>query len=85
MRGFTFSTFSIALFIMSFVGLVPTSASPLFGSVAKPDLMSNIELVQSTSRGNRDFRRCMRAKYGPRYFARVPRATRFHMAQACGG
>jgi hypothetical protein len=29
------------------------------------------------------FRRCMRAKYGPRYFARVPRAHRYHMAQAC--
>jgi hypothetical protein len=36
-------------------------------------------------RPTRDFRRCMRAKYGPRYFARVPRAHRFHMAQACGG
>jgi hypothetical protein len=29
------------------------------------------------------FRRCMRARYGPRYFARVPRAYRYHMAQAC--
>jgi hypothetical protein len=31
----------------------------------------------------RGFRRCMRVKYGPRYFARVPRAHRWHMAQAC--
>jgi hypothetical protein len=29
------------------------------------------------------FRRCMRSKYGPRYFSRVPRAHRWHMAQAC--
>jgi hypothetical protein len=29
------------------------------------------------------FRRCMRAKYGPRYFAGVRRAHRWHMAQAC--
>jgi hypothetical protein len=33
--------------------------------------------------GGGRFRRCMRAKYGPRYFAGVPRAHRFHMAQAC--
>ena len=31
----------------------------------------------------RGFRRCMRAKYGPRYFAGVNRAHRWHMAQAC--
>jgi hypothetical protein len=29
------------------------------------------------------FRRCMRAKYGPRYFSRVNRAHRWHMSQAC--
>jgi hypothetical protein len=33
---------------------------------------------------NKSFRKCMRAKYGPRYFARVPRAHRYTMAQACG-
>jgi hypothetical protein len=33
--------------------------------------------------GSRGFRRCMRAKYGPRYFARVNRAHRWHMSQAC--
>jgi hypothetical protein len=49
-------------------------------SIAPP---ATIELAQY--RPTRDFRRCMRAKYGPRYFARVPRAHRFHMAQACGG
>jgi hypothetical protein len=32
---------------------------------------------------SRSFARCMRAKYGPRYYARVPRAMRFEMAKAC--
>jgi hypothetical protein len=36
----------------------------------------------STSKG---FNRCMRAKYGPRYFRGVNRAHRYVMAQACGG
>jgi hypothetical protein len=31
----------------------------------------------------REFRSCMRGKYGPRYFAGVRRAYRWHMAQAC--
>jgi len=38
-----------------------------------------------SQRENRAFRSCMRAKYGPRYFARVKRAHRYHMAQACIG
>jgi hypothetical protein len=32
---------------------------------------------------NKAFRKCMRAKYGPRYFARVSRAHRWTMSQAC--
>jgi hypothetical protein len=34
---------------------------------------------------SREFRRCMRQKYGRNYFRGVPRAHRFHMASACGG
>ena len=85
MRMGVSAAFSIALFVGSVVGLAPASASPRVGSFAKPEVISNIELAQSTRGGNRDFRRCMRAKYGPRYFAGVRRATRYHMAQACGG
>jgi hypothetical protein len=45
-------------------------------------------LVFAQASGNtqtREFRRCMRQKYGRNYFRGVPRAHRFHMARACGG
>ena len=45
--------------------------------------LSPLQIVQFSS--DRGFRRCMRDKYGPRYFAGVRRATRYFMAQACGG
>ena len=45
--------------------------------------LSPFQAVQFSS--DRGFRRCMRDKYGPRYFAGVRRATRYFMAQACGG
>jgi len=35
--------------------------------------------------GSRAMRRCMRARFGPRYFAGVKRAHRYVMAQECGG
>jgi hypothetical protein len=41
--------------------------------------------VRFTAPDVRDFRRCMRAKYGPRYFYRIRQAQRYFMAQACGG
>ena len=60
-------------------------ATPLsIGSVLQTrTALLQAEIVRFDS--SLDFRRCMREKYGPRYFARVRRATRFFMAQACGG
>jgi hypothetical protein len=69
----------LALFVSwpaSAVGFLPSSGLETPG-------ITSID-AQYTRRGSRAFRRCMRAKYGPRYFHRVPRAVRFHMAQACG-
>jgi hypothetical protein len=62
---------------------VDAAASPLptTTDLRLPDAAVEAQAFPRT----REFRRCMRAKYGPRYFARVPRAVRFHMAQACGG
>jgi hypothetical protein len=60
---------------------VPAIGAPLpveVPSVAAPA----IGLAQHAYK-SRGFRSCMRGKYGPRYFARVPRAVRWHMAQAC--
>jgi hypothetical protein len=63
------------------IGLAPAQSAGLAGvkhlSAAPPAVLAQ----QSPS--SRGFRRCMRAKYGPRYFARVPRAHRWHMSQAC--
>jgi hypothetical protein len=61
--------------------LAPASALP----VTKLDQLNgtNVELIQHSS--SREFRRCMRQKYGRNYYRGVKRAHRFHMAQACGG
>jgi hypothetical protein len=69
--------------MMAFLSATPAGALGIAASrsVAVP---ATIELAQAGS-ATREFRRCMRAKYGPRYFAGVRRAHRFHMAQACGG
>jgi hypothetical protein len=60
----------------------PAFAAPLPATAGAELAPDRIELAQSTPNG-RAFRRCMRAKYGPRYFARVPRTVRWHMSQAC--
>lgn len=61
-------------------GPLSATAAPLpaVPAVEAPSLAEPAQYPRSPS-----FRRCMRAKYGPRYFARVPRAVRWHMAQAC--
>jgi hypothetical protein len=76
---------AVVLIVGGALLLTPAYAGSL-GSGA-PLMKSEFEAsnVQYTRGGSRAFRRCMRAKYGPRYFSRVPRAHRFHMAQACGG
>jgi hypothetical protein len=59
----------------------PAAAAPLPVG-GSPDARPYVDFAQHTY-NSRGFRRCMRAKYGPRYFARVPRAHRWHMSQAC--
>ncbi|MGL4243517.1 MAG: hypothetical protein ACRCTI_20570 [Beijerinckiaceae bacterium] len=64
------------------LGIIPAQSAvlaPGMGVVAKPLIVSPAQHSYSS----RGFRRCMRAKYGPRHFARVPRTVRWHMAQAC--
>ncbi len=62
--------------------MVPAHAMPVLTSPAPAVQEGLIAAQYSNSRG---FRRCMRQKYGPRYFRGVSRAHRYHMAQACGG
>jgi hypothetical protein len=66
------------------LGGSPAESAGLAAGKVSAGAPQGVQLAQhsSTSRG---FRSCMRAKYGPRYFARVPRAVRWHMAQACAG
>jgi hypothetical protein len=59
------------------------SAAPLL--IQSPGLEQRPLLDAQYDPKSPTFRRCMRAKYGPRYFSRVPRAHRWHMAQACMG
>jgi hypothetical protein len=59
----------------------PATASPL--SIDRALLAQPLVLEAQYNPRSPAFRRCMRAKYGPRYFSRVPRAHRWHMAQAC--
>jgi hypothetical protein len=71
-----------------FLGLLlqtPAQASPFKAGMADIKIDGNVETIQYSRRGSREFRRCMREKYGPRYFRGVPRAVRFNMARACGG
>jgi hypothetical protein len=65
--AFALSTGSLAAAPLP-VGAVP-EAAPL--------------VTQASAYNSRGFKRCMRAKYGPRYFSRVNRAHRWHMSQAC--
>jgi hypothetical protein len=66
------------------LGLAPAESAVIAAgrSLAAAPLLAEPAQHAYNSRG---FRRCMRAKYGPRYFSRVPRAHRWHMAQACMG
>jgi hypothetical protein len=64
------------------VGLDPAEAAGISAGKGSGVAPPSVELAQH-SYNSRGFRRCMRAKYGPRYFARVNRAHRWHMAQAC--
>ena len=66
--------------------LTPAAAAPGSGA---PDIAglspAPAEQAQFSRERPRDFNRCMREKYGPRYFRGVKRAHRTFMAQACGG
>jgi hypothetical protein len=69
------------LLILTMLSLPMLAASP----VAMAEEYIVLSQMQGSRAENRAFRSCMRAKYGPRYFAGVRRAHRYHMAQACGG
>jgi hypothetical protein len=74
----------IAIMLVS----LPLLTAAQVGTAAESTFEGQIVVANQAygSRGeNRAFRSCMRAKYGPRYFARVKRAHRYHMAQACTG
>jgi hypothetical protein len=77
--------------IALFSAFVVLSAAPSHAAVLsapatlRADGAPVADLIQYSRGGSRAFRRCMRAKYGPRYFQGVRRAQRFIMAQACGG
>jgi hypothetical protein len=62
---------------------VPTGMALPMTPAALPSVELPVIAAQHTS--SRGFRRCMRAKYGPKYFRGVKRAHRYFMAQACGG
>jgi hypothetical protein len=62
---------------------VPTATALPVVPGALPTMELSVIVAQYSS--SRGFRRCMREKYGPRYFRGVSRAHRWHMAQACGG
>ena len=70
---------------MMVAGLVSAAAaSPLAGILPRP-ASDGAEPVQFSQTRSQEFNRCMRAKYGPRYYRGVKRAHRYFMAQACGG
>ncbi len=60
--------------------MMPAAAMPVLMTPAVAEAVIPVQFTNS-----RSFRRCMRQKYGPRYFRGVSRAHRYHMAQACGG
>ncbi|MFM9976124.1 MAG: hypothetical protein ACKVON_16315 [Beijerinckiaceae bacterium] len=68
--------------------IIGLAGSALAGPYLTPLMQLNpaqaTELAQFNAGEGRGFRRCMRAKYGPRYFSGVRPATRFFMAQTCG-
>jgi hypothetical protein len=74
-----------AIVVSSLFLSAPSSAASFVAGAKLITNSSDLLEVQYSRGGSREFRRCMRAKYGPRYYHRVPRAHRFHMAQACGG
>lgn len=73
-----------AVILASVVALLPASAALALPSAGRPASMA-AEPAQFSRGESRDFRRCMRAKFGPHYFRGVKRAHRTFMAQACGG
>ncbi len=78
----TFGTLAAGVVLVTAAMMMPSDAMQRAASIPAFDAQP---AIAASYRNTREFRRCMRAKYGPRYFSRVPRAHRWHMAQACGG
>ncbi len=62
---------------------VPASAGPLHPLSSLDLPLTGEELLPA--KASKAFTRCMRERYGPRYYRGVKRAHRYFMAQACGG
>jgi hypothetical protein len=71
----------VSLIILA-IPVFPAAALPISAAPASSLEQRALSAHYSSPR---DFRRCMRETYGPRYFRGVKRAHRFFMAQACGG
>lgn len=68
----------------AFAGIVILGSAALAAPLTVTSGSPGIPGVEQAQHGqSREFRRCMRRTYGPHYFARVPRAHRWHMSQAC--
>ena len=76
---------ALASIFAVFLMFAPASAAPFVMNHEQIRVKNDLIDVQYSRGNSREFRSCMRAKYGPRYFNRVPRTHRFHMVQACGG
>ncbi len=76
------STVLVAALVIGLAG--SASAGPHLTPLKQLNPAQATELAQFNAGQERSLRRCMRAKYGPRYFSGVRPATRFFMAQTCG-
>jgi hypothetical protein len=72
------------------VGILVALSFMALPAAALPVVPANVSVLEqpviaAQFTSSRGFRRCMRAKFGPKYFRGVKRAHRYFMAQACGG
>jgi hypothetical protein len=62
----------------------PALAGPL-RPLAPVETLAPATVPVLVAKASKAFSRCMRERYGPRYYRGVKRAHRYFMAQACGG
>jgi hypothetical protein len=71
--------YGASLAVLLLVDAAAAAPLPTVAGISPPQAAVKAQALPRT----REFRRCMRSNYGPRYFAGVKRAHRWHMAQAC--